>query len=307
MRCFLLKTAGVSESFTRGLVNRRLTARPSTTINDLPKQMNCENLQLNISIYFDDALTDKEKALVDRHLDRCPACRQSLAEFKMIRQDLRSMSGSTLAGPALSSIRARVADEIIDRQTRVTFADSIRAWAAAYLMPSAVGTFATFLIGMMFLWTLLSVSTPDDTAGVYEKPRRTTVLLAKNTPPGPDEFEINPADYANARLSVSGESPSLNPRGALVALTRSFMRGEMKDDEVVVVADVFGDGLARIAEVVEPSADRHAVRELEKALKSNPDYAPPFLPANLDHRSDSVVRVVLKFQTVNVDTEKPSN
>jgi hypothetical protein len=101
-------------------------------------------------------------------------------------------------------------------------------------------------------------------------------------------------------MAIAGESPSINPQGALVALTRSLVRGEMKDDEVVVVADVFGNGLAQIAEVVEPSHDRHAVAQLQKALESDPAYA-PFVSADMDRRSDPV-RVVLKIQSVNVNT-----
>ena len=111
---------------------------------------------------------------------------------------------------------------------------------------------------------------------------------------------MTPTAYANTRLAFAGESPSINPQGALVALTKSLVRGEMKDDEVVVVADVFGNGLAQIAEVVEPSSDRDAVMELQKALQSDPAYA-PFVPANLDQRSETI-RVVLKIQNVNVHT-----
>jgi hypothetical protein len=66
------------------------------------------------------------------------------------------------------------------------------------------------------------------------------------------------------------------------------------------VADVFGNGLAQIAEVVEPSRDRHAVAELQKALDSDPSYA-PFVPASYENRPDSV-RVVLRFQSVAVNT-----
>jgi hypothetical protein len=105
-------------------------------------------------------------------------------------------------------------------------------------------------------------------------------------------------------MAVAGESPSVNPQGALVALTRSLVRGEMKDDEVTVVADVFGNGLAHIAEVVEPSHDRNAVAELQKALQSDPAFA-PFVSADLDQRSDPV-RVVLKIQNVNVSTKLPA-
>jgi hypothetical protein len=81
------------------------------------------------------------------------------------------------------------------------------------------------------------------------------------------------------------------------------MRGKMKDDEVVVVADILSNGMARIAEVVEPSNKDRAVNELERALDSDPANA-PFVPAILDNRSDNV-RVVLKFQTVNVSMNTP--
>ena len=74
----------------------------------------------------------------------------------------------------------------------------------------------------------------------------------------------------------------------------------MKDDEVVVVADVFSNGLARVTEVVEPSRDRFAIGELEKAFQSDSAYA-PFVPSTMENRADSV-RVVLKFQSVDVST-----
>jgi hypothetical protein len=72
----------------------------------------------------------------------------------------------------------------------------------------------------------------------------------------------------------------------------------MRDDEVTVVADIFGNGLATISEVVEPSRDTKAVEELQEALQTDPSVA-PFVPANMDHRSETV-RVVLKIQNVNV-------
>ena len=141
------------------------------------------------------------------------------------------------------------------------------------------------VIGVGFLWLLSLAPVPSPPQSFY-----------------PDIDRVEPAElaYAGPRRSVSSESPSVNPQGALVALTNSLVRGEMNDDEVVVVAEVFGNGLAKIDEVVEPSKNRHAVGELEKALKSDPDFA-PFVPADMDQRPDSV-RVVLKIQSVNVST-----
>jgi hypothetical protein len=78
----------------------------------------------------------------------------------------------------------------------------------------------------------------------------------------------------------------------------------MKDDEVVVVADVYSNGSAQIAQVVEPSHNRDAVVELARAL-DNGLGSTPFVPAAYDKRSDSV-RVIFKIQTVYVSTqEKP--
>jgi hypothetical protein len=163
-----------------------------------------------------------------------------------------------------------------------------------WLMPYAVGGLATVLIGFTLLWAMLS---SDPTIAAIPASQRSTSV---DSPTMLASAELTPNEYANTRLAIAGESPSVNPQGALVALTKSLVRGEMKDDEVVVVADVFGNGLARIAEVVEPSSDRDAVRELQKALQSDPAYA-PFVPAKMDQRSDTI-RVVLKIQNVNVHT-----
>ncbi len=113
---------------------------------------------------------------------------------------------------------------------------------------------------------------------------------------------ISPSDFARTRISVSGESPSVNPQGALIAMTKSFMRGEMRDDEVVIVADVFGNGLARISEVVEPSHDHRVIEALQKALDTDPAYA-PFVPSSIENRPESV-RVVFRLQSVNVSTRE---
>jgi hypothetical protein len=120
-----------------------------------------------------------------------------------------------------------------------------------------------------------------------------------------DNVDLTPTQYAQTRMSVRENRRALIRKGALIALTKSLMRGDMKDEEVVIVADVFGDGLAQIAEVVEPSRDRRAVLELEKALKNSSEYA-PFVPANLDGRSETV-RVVFqnsKRQCANASHSK---
>lgn len=278
------------------------------------KKMNCENLQFNLSIYFDDVLTVEERAAIEEHLPRCPLCRQKLADFQSLRNDLRVLPRPALPNNLLISVRNRIAEEIKSNKGEPSFTfapfiftENFRERVQARILPYAIGTFASLVFGFALLWSLLSAANLQQNAGAkkYEPFADSGVLLANaNAKTETNDFDLSSNDFSAARLSVSEDSPSVNPRGALIALTKSFVRGKMKDDEVVVVADVFGNGLAKIAEVVEPSKDIRAVYELEKALKNDPDYA-PFVPAKLDQRSE-IVRVVFKIQSVNVKTHLPA-
>lgn len=266
--------------------------------------MKCENLQLNLSVYLDDILTVEERAGMDEHLVQCPLCRQKLSEYQGLRNNLRVLARPELPGDLLVSLRNRVASETeaTRRKPASVFTENFREWLLMRFMPYSVGTVVAVVLTFGLLWALLL--DPDKIVQNNEIARlqpinKSTVLLAGGNP---NLSDSGAADFDPTRLAISGESPSVNPQGALIALTKSFVRGEMKDDEVVVVAEVFGDGLARIDEVVEPSRNRRAVRELENALKSDdPNYAPPFIPAHLDQRSDTV-RVVFKIQSVNINT-----
>lgn len=267
--------------------------------------MKCENIQFNLSVYADDILTADERKTVDAHLFQCPLCRQKLSDFQSLRQDLRVLARPQIPADLLSSVRSRVAEEIntIERKPENIFSETLQAWLKVHLIPYSVATVITLVFGLTLLWSLLSAA--RDIGATTELARAQTfnkppILLSNNSSPFENDLALTSADYDAAHLSVSNDSPTINPKGALIALTKSFVRGKMKDDEVVVVADVFGNGLAQIAEVVEPSSDRRAVQELESALKNNPDFA-PFVPATLDGRSDTV-RVVLKIQHVDVQT-----
>jgi anti-sigma factor RsiW len=271
--------------------------------------MKCENLQFNLSVYLDDCLVEDERALVDRHLAQCPLCRQKLADFQSLRAGLRSLPRPELPIDVLTALRNRVARTAENSQPKfsVLQTETFREWLQMRLMPYAVGTAASLILGLTLLWTLLSAAYIPERSGELAKLEahgKSTVLMTNTNSRAntalENNFELSAADYAAARLSVSGASPSLNPQGALVALTRSIIRGNMKDDEVVIVADVFGDGLAQIAEVVEPSDDVQAVSELEKALKNDPNFA-PFVPASFDKRSETV-RVIFKINRVDIKT-----
>ena len=160
----------------------------------------------------------------------------------------------------IDSIRFAVRNSLKPVSTSPSFQllEDRRSWFQAWLMPSAIGSFAAIIFGISLLWLVLSPANRPQLAVEPTAQTSTTYIASANTSilNGPD---ISPVDFANTRLSVAGESPSVNPQGALIALSRSFIRGEMRDEEVVIVADVFGDGLARIAEIVEPEQSEEAI------------------------------------------------
>ena len=264
--------------------------------------MRCSDVKSDLPLYSDDILSVSERADLDAHLDTCPLCRQALSEYQEVKNSLRSLSRPTIPEAFLTSLRSAVAAELVSTIRTPVFhvIEDRRNWFDTWMMPSAVGTFASITFGMFLLWGILSSARdPGEFISRTSIPR--PVMLASSNPMiGEESIDILAADYATTRLSISGESPSVNPQGALVALTKSLVRGEMKDDEVVVVAEVFGNGLARISEVVEPSGNSRAIEDLEKALESDPVYA-PFVPASFDGRSERM-RVILKIQNVNVHT-----
>ncbi|HZT58743.1 MAG TPA: hypothetical protein VFA21_08985, partial [Pyrinomonadaceae bacterium] len=62
-----------------------------------------------------------------------------------------------------------------------------------------------------------------------------------------------------------------------------------------VVADVYGNGNASLAEVVKPPRNRHMIEDLQDAFREGP----AFVPASLDRRPQTM-RVVFVLQKMNV-------
>ena len=270
------------------------------------KMMQCSDLQSNLSLFADGLLDENENASLSTHLDACPLCRQKAADYRDIRAALRQMQRPEISAKLQHTIKVAARSELrTERHSIVPVSSSIREWLQMRVMPYSVGVVASLLVAMTFTTMMFSGMLKPGNVPIAMR-GHDPLLLANNTSPYKDQdtSSISPSEYAKTRLGLGNESPSVNPQGALIALTRSLVRGGMKDDEVVVVADVFDNGLAQIAEVVEPSRDGRAVGELEKALDSDPTYA-PFIPSTLENRPQSV-RVILKFQSVDVSmSSKP--
>ncbi|MBS1796757.1 MAG: zf-HC2 domain-containing protein [Acidobacteria bacterium] len=256
--------------------------------------MKCENLQFNLSLYIDDVLTNDERALVDRHLAQCPLCRQRLDDFAALRQSLRRVTRSVPPANLLASVKTAMRAELAPAEPKKKsyFSRSFLEFLQMQVMPYTVGTAASLFLGFSLLWILLSNANYDHQ---FE--------LAKNPPVEIPKTDDTLAEFVGQRGLVSSESPSVNPQGALMAVTQSLINRKVKDDEVVIVADVNSDGIAKIEEIVEPLDDQQTVYEIENAMQKKSSDA-PFVPAFLDRRADSV-RVVLKIQRVEIQTSQP--
>jgi hypothetical protein len=271
--------------------------------------MKCEDLQFNLSLYVDNDLTEAEQAVLEMHLGQCPPCRVRLSELQAIRNDFRMMSRPAVPADLLYSVRSAVQDELYGPPVKYSWfslSTEWSEWLQLKVMPYAVGTAFSLIIGIAFLFSIDSAR--QNTERVLDLARVNTNRA--NAPVNPnriytsEEPVISNEELVALRTPVSGESPSLNTNGALLALTRSLVRGKMKDNEVTLVADVFGNGLAQITEVVEAPRNQQSLEELSNALENDERYA-PFVSAEMDKRSD-IVRVVFKIQRVDVFEKKPA-
>ncbi|MER3631692.1 MAG: hypothetical protein C4325_05605 [Blastocatellia bacterium] len=274
------------------------------TIED---KLKCSEAKKALTVYFDDVLSDVERSTLDCHLLACPLCRVYLSELQEARNLVRAVRREPIPAALLSSIRDALAVQLLPFGNGPNFRliDDRRNWLSVWLMPSLAGSLASLGFGFLFIWAILAGAPNSDAfrnAANLERIGPASAISGRRLS-GPDILDVSPAEYASNRLAVSRYSPSLNPQGALVAMTRSLFSGETRDDELVVVADVFSNGLARVTEVVEPSADSPSIMRIRNALESDPEFA-PFVPASLDRRSD-ITRVVLRIQNVNVPTRVP--
>jgi hypothetical protein len=263
--------------------------------------MKCRDLQFLLPLYSDSVLTEKEQNLVETHLDSCPVCRQKLFDFNEIRNVFRAAARPAMPPAVGESVRAAVAlrSGTSGAPMFSTVGDR-RRWVDVWLMPFAVGSLSSVFLCFTLLWVIISNEIrPISSNGGSSQASNTTLLY-----PYPASLstrtELTPFEYASSRAGYAHLSPSINPQGSLVALTRD-LAGEIRDDEeVTVVADVYGNGSASITEVVEPSSDERAVSQLQQALGSGTS-DPAFVPASFDQRIEPM-RVVFKIQNVSVNT-----
>lgn len=256
--------------------------------------MLCEETRSIFSTYLDDVVSLPLRAAVDEHLRACPVCRGHLTELRVLRQGLRSLSRPVVPHDLAASICEAVAIEAEARRLQPRLAISVRLarWLEPKLMPYTVGSFASVI-----LFACMFTALRPHFQALHEA--TTQINSFYLVAPGPSIYDPV-QDYATSRAPFAEQSPSLNPSGALAALTHSYAsrpdsEPDMEPDDMIVVADVFSNGNASLASVVHPPRDRQMLADFEAALRQDA----AFVPAAFDRRPDTM-RVVFTVQKVDV-------
>ena len=267
--------------------------------------ISCEESRRAFSPYLDGGLTREASGALDEHLELCPVCREELAQTRALLRELSLVARPAPPADLAASISYAVAAERARRPARAyrSLGERLFQWVEPRLMPYAVGAFysavlfiAVFGALRQQLQALRNLSDAERGATAYS-----ITWIDSTGVQRPGEYDVtrslSPELSAAARAPFAIESPTLNPRGALAQLTLTppSSADGPDDDDMIVVADVYGNGSASLAAVVEPPRNRRMVDELQAALRKNP----AFVPAALDQRPQTM-RVVFALQKVSV-------
>jgi len=261
--------------------------------------MTCSESQKAFSPYLDGALSHEAGAALAEHVGVCPVCRHRLEETRALVRGLSLMTRPAAPPGLAASIRDALVIEraALERTPRLTAAERVARWLSARLMPYSVGAvYSVVLFVAVFgalkhqLVILRNLAAAQALENGQPVPGFDGSGYDVTRPLAPD---LAAAVRAN---NFGPESPTLNPRGALAALTGAPPTdGNPDDDDMIVVADVYANGSASLAEVVEAPRNRRMVEDLQNALRKNP----AFVPASLDRRPQTM-RVVFVLQKMNV-------
>lgn len=258
--------------------------------------MLCEETKQSLSLYIDDCVSLPTRVAIDEHLDRCPVCRSEVSDLRSLTRSLSSLTRPTPPPDLALAISDALAIESAAQRQEPdpSLGQRIARFLEPRLMPYTVGSFASVILFFMMFTALR----PHFVALREASMQSSSVLMVK---PIYDLNEpVTAETFAASRAPFAEESPSLNPVGSLAALTRAYahpQRGVPQDgDDMIVVANVFSNGSASLAGVVQAPKDKRMLDEFESALRRDP----AFVPASYDRRPDTM-RVVFAVQKVDVD------
>jgi hypothetical protein len=257
--------------------------------------MSCERITQLLSQYIDDVLSPPARVVVDEHLEKCPVCRAHNAQLRSITRGLAQLTRPIAPATLASSINdALIIEAAARRQSQRSFRETLEQWLEPRLMPYGVGSLASIV-----LFVSMFVALRPHFVALQEAARQSNSLLAVQSPLRDLNRPVTPEDFSSRRAPFAAQSPSLDPGGALAALTGSYAHPHadvyQDADDMMVVADVFSNGSASLAGVVQAPRDRQMLTDFEIALRQSA----AFVPASLDRRPDTM-RVVFTVQKVDV-------
>lgn len=249
--------------------------------------MLCDEAEQFLSGYIDNVLSSPERVAVDAHLMICPVCRSHVADLRSLSRGLRALQHPV---PPVG-LRTRISDSLmIEAAARLqsptpSLTARVVHWLQPRLMPYTVGSFASVILFI----SMFAALRPHIIALREAAAQTSLYTIAPVTAEG----------FAASRAPFAEQSPSLNPSGALAALTRSYSSsdGESAEDadDMIVVTYVFSNGSASLADVVHAPRDRRMLDEFQSALRRDA----AFVPASMDRRPETM-RVVFAVQKVDV-------
>lgn len=262
--------------------------------------MKCDDIQQSLSLYVDDGLAAEVRLACYQHLEVCPVCREHVAELRNLRSGLAMLSQPAPPADLVSSINLAVAAEAARQKARrqATTMDLFNDWALRWLQPRPM-RYAFSSLASIIIFTCVFAALRPHMIALHEASLAFEQL--QFTAPDDDFFDItkpiSPESYVALRTPFNSESPSLNPQGALASLGSQTDRlnGRGSDDDMVIVADVFLNGSASVANVMQAPRDRRMLEDFQQALRKNA----AFVPAAMDRRPETM-RVVFSVQRVDV-------
>lgn len=263
--------------------------------------MSCEEIRQSLSLYVDDCISLPARVAIDEHLDRCPVCRAEVAGLRSLSRSLSLMTRPKPPADLADTISDLLTIEAAARRQapNPSIGHRLARFLQPRLMPYTVGSFASVI-----LFTLMFAALRPHFVALREAALQNSggsVIVLHAYAPGYDLYvPVTPESFAASRAPYAEQSPSLDPDGALAALTRAYSNPRTNyygdADEMIVVTDVFSNGSASLADVVQPPRDKRMLADFESALRQNA----AFVKASLDRRPDTM-RVVFAVQKVDVD------
>src|SRR5215813_2043952 len=260
--------------------------------------MSCDEIQELLPLYCDDGLAEDQRSRCNSHMEVCPVCRSTVAQLRALRLRLAAMEAAVPPVNLVSTIQDAVrAEAVVQRARRrapmsEVFVDYISVWLQPRVMRYAFSSVMSILI-----FSLVFLALRPHMIALHEAAGALNDFTVASTQSGTYNIyePITPSNYAALRKPYNAESPSLNPDGGIATMNLTKDHSNENRDEMVVVADVFSNGAASLADVMHAPRDRRMLDDFQAALRNNA----AFVPASIDRRPDTM-RVVFSIQRVEV-------